>query len=222
MKFLSVISLYAATSLVASATVVLNYDIERLRYADGTTLAGGGGGAGTLYALVVDAGTAGFAGFSAGGSIAQTPGTVNDFFSTGQQFSVGDTLGGGTIFHVGGMASATGAAIGSYSGTLTQGQNWVIYWFPGSIYTGALNEAQTISGNQVGGLNSLNTESGTITPMTVPADGFTYSTGAFSASAGGTSPNAQFNAVTLIPEPTSSLLSMLGGLALLFRRRRSA
>jgi len=178
--------------------------------------------AGTLWALVVDTdNNSTFAGgFGLDGSL-QLAG-ANSTFSTGQTLTVGNLLGGDTIFAVGGF---DGGGLASDTITLdlgtlgvTAGRNYAFYWFPGSTYVSGTSG--TITGTQAGGIHtSSNTPESQLTGMVIPTEGSNVDTGAATAAVDGNIPNSRFTAVNLIPEPSTALLGAIGALGLLRRRR---
>ncbi|MES2996529.1 MAG: hypothetical protein V4733_06940 [Verrucomicrobiota bacterium] len=220
MPVIKTLSLFAATALTASAALTLNYEFAEALTSSSTVVP-----ANTLWALVVDDGNNTFAGFGGDDSLFEanvtSPGVADTFFSENQSIALGGVIGGGTIFALGGFTSS-GATSGQLNlnlgeNGLTTGNQFAFYWFPGATFTGGSSE--TID-DQVGGVHSSSTEGGLLTSgMVIPGDGTTESVGAFSVSQGGSTPNAAFTAVTLIPEPTTALLAAFGALGLLRRCR---
>ena len=219
----------------ASVTINLNigiaYQVSNATVADGT-----------LWALIVDDGDNNLTGISLtgnGGSLSGA-GSANTFFTTGQTLQIGNNLSGGAtgdrVFAMGGFNSTALGAAGSTQHTiadlvlgtngLTAGRSYAFYWFPGATYTGAgsysISGYSRQIGSQVGGISNITNDTGNANAMLVPSDGQNLPQGAYSVDVGGRWTVSNFTAVQLVPEPTSSLLSMLGGLTLLFRRRRSA
>ncbi|MCW1922092.1 hypothetical protein OKA05_05975 [Luteolibacter arcticus] len=205
-----------AASLIGSAeaTIVLNTQFGTAFNSGGAPVA-----AGTLYALVID--TDNNSTFAGGFGVNTTLGAVgaNSVFTTGQQLTLGQTLGGDTIFHLGAFDGA-GEGITAEVLSLTLGVNGVlngrsfaIYWFPGATL------ANRTVGTQVGGMNSNLPADGGLDPMIMPADGATVNIGAATADGSGTQPNIRFTAVDLVPEPSAALLGLLGAVGLIRRRR---
>jgi len=189
---------------------------------------------GTLWALVVDDVLAtqtmdpnyGFAGFAADESLI-TDGVADDYFTSGDTFTLGSSIGGGTVFAIGGFNGGDGSTTELLTGLtlgvngLVEGRNFAFYWFPEATFTGDANDTQTI-GNQVGGIHNAtsNLEGEPFTSgMIVPGDGKTETVGAGNVTLGGSISDSEFVAVTLIPEPGTALLAALGSLILLRRRR---
>lgn len=203
----------------ANATITLQTFFGALHDASGAVVPEG-----TLWALVVDNGAAGFAGgFGANSSLAQAG--AAEVFAPGQSLSIGGLLGSDTIWAMGGVSADAGAA-GSAAPVFTSmaygtnglaaGLNYAIYWFPGVTYSGS--GSQTI-GSQVGGFHSTagNTDLG-VSGMTLPPDGNTDTQGFVTVSAGGQIDDATVRAV-IIPEASTALLGLLGAIGLIRRRR---
>lgn len=209
-----------------NAAVTLNTDFGNAYNSSGVAV-----GTGTLWALVVDHDTNNtFAGFGLDGSLysanVSSPGIANNFFTANQTISLGGVVGGGTVFAMGGFSGNDGSTVNQVItdlgiNGLVAGRNFAFYWFAGAAFTGVQSNPQTIS-NQVGGIqnNTSNVGGGGFTTgMVIPADGNTVTVGANNIARGGSIANNEFLSVTLIPEPSTLLLSALGVLALLRRRR---
>jgi hypothetical protein len=189
-------------------------------------------GDGTLWALVIDSDNNNtFAGFSINDSLHAeniiNPSVADTYFTSGQSISLGDSLGGGTVFAMGEINSVLSGGAGIYADVLNFdiGVNGVaanlefaFYWFPGATFTGDQNDPQTIA-SEVGGINTTSNDGIFDIGMVMPADGSNVSSGAATVGGGGTLANTSFTAVTLVPEPTTALLAAFGSLALLRRRR---
>ena len=223
MKLKGILFFFAVGCLPLSASITLNvqlgvaYDSLNSAVPDGT-----------LWMLTSspDANFAGGFGLDQGLS---TSGDADSVFSAGQALQVGNILGGDQIFAMGAFNGAASSGVtGIYAAGLSlnlgingldQGDGYAFYWFPGSTFTGSGTE---VVGNEVGGVNSNTVDplSGT-NPMVIPADGVnTLSQGAADDLVlGGATPAANLTAVVLVPEPSTLLLSALGVLALLRRKR---
>lgn len=206
---------------VSNASFTLEYEFKIALDASGAQVPSG-----SLWALVVDNGDNIFADFGLDDSLFSQPaGTADNYFTSSvTSISLGASVGGGTVFAMGGFGGA-----GTASGTLPSltmgtnglaaGQEYAIYWFPDVEFTGP---GSYFVGSEVGGLQSTSQGVGDFldVSMVIPTDGFSYTTGAYSISSGdGEMPNNHFQAVALIPEPSSALLGAFGALALLRRRR---
>ena len=220
-------------SVSAQATVTINITFGIARDVDGVEIEDG-----TLWALIVDGGDGNITGINVGsgnGGSFHDVANPDSFFLANQNLGVGSDIGNGdTVFAMGGMDSSTTGLTGStfheLSGLtlgtsgLVAGRAYAIYWFPGIIYSGG--ESPSISGHsqqigsQVGGISSI-VNDGSYAATLIPSDGGSADQGASSADYdSGRWTTAQFTAVQLIPEPASALLAMLGGLTLVYLRRR--
>ena len=218
MKTITKIGLFFTLVINSQASITLDFQAGRAFNSFGTRVLDG-----TPYALLVSADNVFAGGFGLNQGLG-TIGNANTTFSTGQAFTLGSVLGSDTVFGVGvfnGLANS--GEQGLYAGALpfnlgsnglAAGLSYAFYFFPG----GTLVSNTVTIGNQVGGINNNRTEAG-LQPMVIPADGTTITTGAASTDFGGTLTNAQFTAVNLVPEPSALLLSSLGFLALLRRKR---
>ena len=223
MKFLPVASLLMLSSLAAQATISLNLFVGVARDSSANPVHDG-----TLWALVVDADVnqSFYGGFGLNSSLGQAG--AQGAFTPGQSITVGANLGGDTVAAIGGF---NGGLADGFEGVLdtfrnftlglngmANGRSFAVYWFPGATYSGG-SSAQI--GSQVGAINpNVNDISGGVDRMVVPPDGATIFTGAASndQNVGGSLPASRFIA-NVIPEPSSLLLGMLGGLCL-WRRKR--
>ncbi len=186
----------------------------------------------TLWVLVVDAdNNNSILGTSLNATLNSLTG--NNLFSAGDSINLGTTIGGDTVFAMGGFNGAEGTgtsfsvlnfALGS-NGALA-GRNYSFVWFPGVVYSGVSpitsgSLAHTI-GTQVGAINRSTTDgvSQFNTGMVLPTDGNTIATGAVTTDFGGSATQGQFTAINLIPEPSSFLLTSLALFGFVLRRKR--
>lgn len=216
-----------------NATVTFDFQMGIARNSSGAAIADG-----TLWALLVDTNdNNAFTGFAAGSNLSSTA-SADMYFDPNQSLSLNQVINGDTIFAMGsfngtGVSEITGLVTGTISGLAyggangtAEGRRFAFLWFPGATYTGGASES---IGTQVGGINSTSNDAlGGTNAMTLPTDGTSpvppLGVASDDVAVGGSTPAANFYAVnlTVIPEPTSSLLALFGGLALLFRRRRHA
>ncbi len=228
----SLLGLWIAPMMVSQlhATVTFEIQVGIARDSSGAAIADG-----TLWALLVDTNEDNtFTGFAAGSYLSNTA-AADAYFSPNQSLSLNQVIGGDTIFAMGsftgeaandivGLANTVIAQLtyGVGNGT-AEGRRFAFLWFPGAVYTGLASESID---SQVGGISSIvNDLSGGVDAMVLPTDGSSLETPLGVASnddMGGSTSSTNFYAVNLtaIPEPTSALLAMLGGLSLVFRRRR--
>lgn len=227
----SLIGLWIALMMVSRTHAAVTFELQVgiARDSSGAAVADG-----TLWALLVDTNEDNtFTGFAAGSYLSNTA-AADAYFSPNQSLSLNQVIGGDTIFAMGsfngeavvdivGLANALIADLtyGVGNGT-AEGRRFAFLWFPGAVYTGGASES---IGSQVGGISSIvDDPSGGVDAMVLPTDGYNLETPLGVASDDNPDPDSRFYAVnlTVIPEPTSALLAMLGGLSLVFRRRRSA
>jgi len=211
---MKIMLLAIALTASASATVSIQGSYGDLRTSTGNLVANN-----TLY-ILVGSSTGTFAGNF---TINTTLGAVgaNSVFTSGQTITLGSTLAtGNTIFHIGGTGGALAEAVLSglsNTGDVASGNNYAIYWFPGSTFGGG-NSGSVAS--QVGGYNNTVGESAfEFGGMVIPANGADVTQGFATVSGGGSLANSIPTAVNLIPEPSAALLGALGVLGLLRRRR---
>lgn len=204
----------------ASASVTLS-----TQFGEATNVSGALVPDGTLWILVVDTNNdSTFAGgFGLNSSLGV--GGANTTFTAGQSLSIGNVLGGDTIFAMGGFNGNAGGTPGLTADTLllnlgenglAANRNFAFYWFPGATYAGG--NSATI-GNQVGGIHQGADAGASLDAMVIPADGNTVAPGAATNEYGGSVADSRFQAVQLIPEPSTALLGAIGALGLLRRRR---
>jgi hypothetical protein len=188
---------------------------------------------GTLWALIVDNGDNRFGGtFGLDTSLktfaATNAGLINSTFA-GKSLSIGSTFSGDTIFAVGGFnGEALLNYVGGTSNTvegldttlngLSTGANFAFLYFPGVRF---LTESDTYSiGSQIGGVNSSIPDAGaSIGGLVIPAEGSVALGVSTPGDLGGSFPADSFQAINLVPEPSSAFLASLGALGLLRRRR---
>ncbi len=145
--------------------------------------------------------------------------------------SLGATINGDVIFAMGGMngtenfgqagisneAIELGLGESDILGSSDVGKTFGFYWFPGIAYDSGNPNVQLGSVFEVGGISTVNNlDAGD--PMVIPGDGITINIGASTEELGGTTPSADFTALA-IPEPSTLVLSLVGAVALLRRRR---
>jgi PEP-CTERM motif len=188
---------------------------------------------GTLWALIVDNGDNSFASTFGLDSSLKSFSTIdsnkiNSVFG-GQSLAIGSMFAGDTVFAVGGFDSQVLTIPGTSSTTITglditanglsANAKFAFFFFPGVTFT--TENATYRLGSQIGGINSniADVPAGT-EAMVIPAEG---NTGLFGANTpgdlGGSYPATSFQAVDLVPEPSSAFLASLGVLGLLRRRR---
>jgi MYXO-CTERM domain-containing protein len=233
------LTIAATSSVIASAGVSYNFFFGVLRDASG-----GNGNPGvplpnsTVVVLVADTdGNNGLPGGVNGSDLTQSgldPATAFADFNK-VTLSVGQlTNSGDQIFYVGQIDGTFGDGTlnapkgadypGSYPPGLAGGQNFGLYWFPGVTATGTTLGDQPFD---MGGFfnpdpnTSQSTRGMVLDSDTSGAVHDIYQVDSATAAAyGETSPITEvaFSAVT-VPEPSALLLGVLGGLALLRRRR---
>ena len=232
---------FLLASLPASATISINIDIASMYDAQGNNTAVSDG---TFWIAIQDDGDGLIAGMSSAGSGQSivTSGTADSFFTAGQTVTIGNNLAGGSggdiIFAMGttnesafGIAGSMSRTLGSMpidgepGAILTSGRTYGIFWFSdaSAFAGGGVNTTVGIShtiGSEVGGITSQVSEVGGQGPMLLPSSG-TETHGAVDTASFGTRTLAEMNSVTLVPEPSSALLAMLGSLMLLRRRRQA-
>ena len=188
----------------------------------------------SLWAIVYDEGGAGLPGGLANNTsltLANTSQLFSDF--AGATIATGGTIGTGEILWAGavnGVATSgvEGVSIHELSNFtfaglgVAAGGTWAIYWFP--ELTAASNTLSS-SGFQVGGIQEVSAGSGGNIGMVFPVDdtgpaNYTASFLDTSPALGGDIAISRFTAVTVVPEPSSVGLAMIGMAALLRRRRR--
>lgn len=180
---------------------------------------------GTLWALVIDNGDLSFPG-GVGLDAGITASAASTSFSTGQKFSVGTNFGSDRVLAIGGFNGDASASPGGTFDVLSIdeaadpsviGKTTAFYFFPGVTFASGVSEYSI--GTQVGGVTGApNEASGTEVGMVIPASG-AVGFGIGTAGIGGNTPDSRFTAVNLVPEPSSALLSLLGVLGLLRRKR---
>ncbi len=179
---------------------------------------------GTLFILVTDTDVSGtFAGGISLGQSISSSSAASASFTQNQVLTLGALLGGDKIFYIGGIngsyGTGTHADLVSFTiGTngIVASQNTAIYYFPGIIYDAGV-PANNKVGTQVGGVNAAAQTGDFPQSMVMGSDGNIIDYGFATVSAGGTTSN--FQAFTLIPEPSVALLGAFGALGLLRRRR---
>jgi len=220
---LILLSVLAASSLHASVTLTMS--VGDLRDSNGSIVP-----AGTTMVLV--SGTSGF------GSIS----TLSSDLS-GVNLQAGTSFGTGfTILSVAGATdlnspngdfgygtSANFNVTGLTTGTGTSGTDLAILWFPGLTGTGA----QTLAnGQSFGFFRSDTIDSATYggsvpseaISFNTPADGAAYSLAYVDTNLGGGIATSNFNATSTVgsvPEPSRSMLALLGLACLIGRRKRN-
>jgi PEP-CTERM motif len=223
MNIKSIILASVALTSFANATITLNTAFGVALDSSGIAVPDG-----TLWALVVDGGDSSFpGGFGLNDSL--TAAGAAGSFAPGQQFALGRSFGSDKVFAIGGFnglisQSIAGSTFDALSvdpvvdTALVAGRNAAFYFFPGVNFT--TSGATYTIGSQVGGLNGAgDAGSGTEAGLVIPSDSATAGYGVGTAAIGGVIPSARFTAVNLVPEPSSALLSALGVLGLLRRRR---
>lgn len=225
MKFKSFVLLtYFATLLCCSAAVGIFSSVGELFDSNNTRISDN-----TLWALVVDADNDGDVLNTSQDSVFSSI-TANSLFVINQAIDIGTVLGGDEVFALGGMNGAApgiddrlvnGITIG---GGIQTGRAYAFVWFPGVAFNGTSGDFTLTSnshniGTQVGSYSSSVTDGVFDTGMFIPSDGNTVSAGALNSNGGGTIANSSLTAFDLIPEPSTALLGVLGGLLLLRRRR---
>lgn len=178
----------------------------------------------TLWIMVVDGGDSILPGGLNTGVgitdslISSSGAEINGSFQIGQSLTMATQWGTDKIAAWGSLSDGLLDGQIDVAGSFSSGLSYAIYYFPGVVYTGA---SSYNIGSQVGAVFSGITDAdGNLNPMFMPGDGNTSLTqGAASVAGGGSIVNSQFNAVTLVPEPSVALLGGVGLLALLRRRR---
>ena len=231
-KALLSLSLIAAMGLAstASATITMNYFFGRAFQTDGSSPIQNN----ALWIMLADTddNNSFYGGFGLTQSLHED-GDANSVFTAGQSLSVGQVLGGDTIFAMGGFDndsfSGPGGTAGSLAGMtlgtngLATGREYAFYFFGDVTYsgsgTGTFGAHSQNIGSLVGGFQLNVAENGNVA-MVIGADISSESHGAFDpGTAPGTLTAGDFTSVALIPEPSALLLTGLGGLMLLRRRR---
>lgn len=208
----------------ASATISLQTQFGVFSY-DSSPVADG-----TLWALVVDANNDSqfFGGFGLNSSLGLAGATSSGLLSS--NIALGTSLGGDTVFALGGfngfanngIAGLTADVLELTLGTngLTAGRAFAFYYFPGVEFT---NDAATYAVlGAAGGIHAgADPDAGLPDAMFIPADGNAVTLGAANSDLGGTLlSDSNFASVgQIVPEPSAALLSALGALGLLRRRR---
>lgn len=217
-----VTGIIVAMALPAAATITINTQYGVAFDSGGTPVPDG-----TLFVMVADDGDDTFGGGFGLGQSLSVSGDADSVFVTGQAISLGDSLGGDTVFAMGGFNGTGVGVLGVWSDTLnlTLGVNGVatntdyaFFFFPGATFDG--NDANPqIIGSQAGGLNAPADAGAGLGGMIFPADGGNVFQGAGNVDVGGAVPNAGFTSVNLVPEPSAAALGLIGFLGLLRRRR---
>lgn len=220
----------AICCVTASATVTINLQIGRMTSSDSATLPGG-----TLWALI----SQNSSGNMPGGLLADNslffnndPQSIMDDFA-GVTITEGSTIGGGHVIATGGSTITSSAfgegfidgAINTFdfiSAGLSVGDKLGVYWFPG--LTQASNTLPSDS-FEIGGFQSIVTSvnSGGNNALVIPSDGYTVSVAYLDnvITGGGSGIDQQnFEAISVVPEPSTLLFLSSGALLLLLRRRR--
>lgn len=233
MKNFAIAVCLVCLSGVSNAALTVNLQIGVAKDMSGVGVADG-----RLWALVADTNNDGiFGGFNINQTLTSSV-AADTHFNVNQNLDIGSLINSDTVVA---MGRFTGGGIGqaglqistiagipyNVSGVLS-GYRYAFYWFPEATYTGSGNLTVTsYGGNQIGGqVGGMNTTTGDGTAgtggMTFLGDGSTNSPASgLSTSdsiAGGSNPTGYLQAVA-IPEPSTFLLSSLGVLALLRRRR---
>jgi len=219
---LILLSVLAASSLHASVTLTMS--VGNLRDSSGSIVPSG-------TTMVLVSGTSGF------GSISTLSSDLSGVsLQAGASFGTGFTIlsiAGATDLNApngdfGYGTSANFNVTGLTTGTGTSGTDLAILWFPGLTGTGA----QTLAdGQSFGFFRSDTIDSATYGgPSFVPADAISFNTPADGAAytlayvdtnLGGGIPTSEFTAtgVVGVPEPSRSMLLLLGLASLVVRRR---
>lgn len=184
----------------------------------------------TLWALVIDGDNDGDV-LNTAQDVGISTSTANSLFSINQSIDIGTTLGGDVVFAIGGMNGAapgiddrTIASI-TLGGTIVAGRAYAFVWFPGATWSGTPGDYTLTSSphniaSQVGSISASTGDGVFDGGMFIPSEGTTVSAGALNSNGGGTVANSHLTAVNLvIPEPSTMLLGVLGGLLLLRRSR---
>lgn len=216
MKKSKVLFFFLAFACISHATVTIQFQAGNFTDRLGNSLADG-----ALGALVVDTSGAGFAGLVDGSS---------DLI--GSNLLVGESLGAANVVIIGLLSSSdigTGAGAFadtfsvSYTGGISQGDNFGLYWFPSISVVG------TTVGNSVDygfyRSDTVDSNAGADIAFVAPVDGFSYSLFTFDDSIDGSAPTAlSFQAeftTTAVPEPSAfALLAGVFGLVMVASRRR--
>ena len=163
-------------------------------------------GGGVLGLLVVDGAGDGFNGVTETSSFA-----INDFLADGNDVIVNFVESTDPLPPFFPVASISGVGAGTtqvaFDSNVNAGDEFAVYWFPG------LSASDDVNGFTAGDSFGIATFAGN--SAILPSSG-----GSVQATANTSAGPALFN-VQAIPEPTSTALLGLGGLALLARRRRA-
>ena len=187
---------------------------------------------GTLWVLMVDSGGTANAlpQLNLDSSITSSGAAFNQSPFWYASLSVGSVIQGDTVFAMGkvdstasGISGVLLASVVAQYGLngISSGKNYGLYWFPGVTYTAPGTYQVGWGSGEVGGIQTTTGDTGVgFTGMVFPADtGADLSPGALTTDQGGSFAPSSFQAVNLIPEPSSMLLGALGALGLLRRRR---
>jgi hypothetical protein len=223
---IALICLFILTTLsVSHASVTISLQLGEITDTGGSTIPGG-----TLWALISEDSS----GNLPGGLLTDdslynnnTQSTVISHFG-GITISAGSTIGGGYVVATGGSLSSPAGDIDEVIASfdfvgagLSEGDKLGVYWFPGR--TTSLNTL-TASNFEIGGFHrtAANIPSGGNGGLVIPSDGTTVTAVYFDNNiTGGDSGIAptEFQAITVVPEPSTFLLLTTGFLFLILRRR---
>jgi hypothetical protein len=209
----------------ANATVTLNFQFGQLTDSSATTLQDT-----ALWAIIYDDNGDGTlpGGLDGNSSLTEADRTAANAAFLGVNIQKDTVVDGDKILFTGEIEGSLGDGIVGdqrnfdlNSLGLATGVRWGFYWFPG--LTTASTNLPSSDPFEIGAIqeDNANTGSGGNAGMTIPSDGANVVVAYFDNTTSGNASGLdedRFQAI-LVPEPSALLLGVLGGLALLRRRR---